>query len=229
MSHTETSKVHILKILLLEDDPLLSEIITEHLRYYRYSVVQVYSGLEAETLVCTHKFDLLLLDVNVPHLNGFEFLKYLRDTGDKTPAIFITSMSSASDLLKGFEVGANDYIKKPFEIVELKARIDNIMRHFKLDDAQLYTISDTIFFDEVKRLLDVKGLQIHLTKKESEFLAYLLVHRGRVLSTDELMSNVWSYNTSPTSATIRSYVKILRRYLAEEYITTIRGIGYVFN
>ena len=218
-----------MKILLLEDDLILSEVIVEHLEYYTYDVTPVYNGVDAETLLFEEKFDLLLLDVNVPLLNGFELLKNLRESGNNTPTIFITSMNSSNDVLEGFELGANDYLKKPFEMIELKARIDNIKRHFKIDDERTLMVTDTISYDFDRQLLFLDSKEIQLSKKEGEFLAYFLHNRGKVLSADELMVNVWSYDTSPSSATLRTYIKNLRRILGEEMITTIRGVGYVFN
>jgi len=218
-----------MKILLLEDDLLLSEVIVEHLEYYTYDVTPIYNGVDAETLLFEEKFDLLLLDVNVPLLNGFELLKSLRASGNNTPTIFITSMNSSKDVLEGFELGANDYLKKPFEMIELKARIDNIKRHFQIDDERLVQVSDTISYDFDRYILLLEHKEEKLSKKEGDFLAYLLHNRKKVISNDELMVNVWSYDTAPTSATIRTYIKTLRKYLGEEMITTIRGVGYVFN
>jgi len=218
-----------MKILLLEDDLLLSEVITEHLEYYDYNVTPIYNGIEAENLLFEEKFDLLLLDVNVPLLNGFELLKSLRDSGNETPAIFITSMNTSKDVLEGFELGANDYLKKPFEMLELKARIDNIKRHFKIDDKRLFTVNEKISYDFARYTLHFEDKEEKLSKKEGDFLAYFLHNRSKVISNDELMVNVWSYDTAPTSATIRTYIKNLRQLLGEEMITTIRGVGYVFN
>jgi len=218
-----------MKILLLEDDLILSEVIVEHLEYHNYKVTPIYNGIEAENLLFEEKFDLLLLDVNVPLLNGFELLKSLRDSGNETPAIFITSMNSSKDVLEGFELGANDYLKKPFEMIELKARIDNIKRHFKIDDERMIEISKNISYDFSKYILHLEHREERLSKKEGEFLSYFLHNRTKVISTDELMVNVWSYDTAPSSATIRTYIKNLRRLLGEESITTIRGVGYVFN
>jgi DNA-binding response OmpR family regulator len=218
-----------MKILLLEDDIILSEIITEHLEHYKDSVTAVYTGIEAENILFEEKFDLLLLDVNVPLLNGFELLKEFRDSGNETPAIFITSMNTPKDVLEGFELGANDYLKKPFEMIELKARIDNIKRHFKIDDERVIDISKNISYDFAKYTLIIDNKKETLSRKEGEFLSYFLHNRTKVISSDELMVNVWSYDTAPTSATIRTYIKNLRRLLGEEMITTIRGVGYVFN
>jgi len=218
-----------MKILLLEDDLILSEVITEHLEYYNYDVTPIYNGIDAENLLFEEKFDLLLLDVNVPLLNGFELLKSLRDTGNNTPTIFITSLNSSQNLLEGFELGADDYLKKPFEMVELKARIDNIKRHFKIDDDRILRIKENVSYEFDRQIILLDGKKIQLSKKEGEFLAYFLHNRGKLLSADELMVNVWSYDTAPSSATLRTYIKNLRKVLGEDVITTIRGVGYVFN
>ncbi|CAA6823738.1 MAG: Two-component system response regulator DccR [uncultured Sulfurovum sp.] len=218
-----------MNILLLEDDLMLSEVIVEHLEDYNYSVRTVFDGVEAEDLLFERKFDLLLLDVNVPLLNGFELLKNLRKSGNSTPAIFITSMNTPQNVLEGFELGANDYLKKPFEMIELKARIDNIKRQFKIDSSDIFEISSTTYYDLSRYILTVKNKKIKLSKKEGECLVYFLRHRGEVISADKLMVNVWSYDTAPSSATLRTYIKTLRKHLGEGAISTIRGVGYVFN
>ena len=218
-----------MNILLLEDDMILSEIIVEHLEAHNYHVRAVYDGIEAEDVLFKEKFDLLLLDVNVPRLNGFELLTTLRASGNMTPTIFITSLNSSVDVSEGFTIGANDYLKKPFEMLELKARIDNIKRQFKIDSSDLVAISETITYDPLRASLSIENNSITLSKKEGEVLNYFLKHRGEVVSSEELMNNVWSYDTAPSDATLRTYIKTLRKHLGEHYITTIRGRGYVFN
>ena len=218
-----------MKILLLEDDLILSELIVEHLEYDGYKVTPLYNGIDAETILFKEKFDLLLLDVNVPMLNGFELLKSLREVENYTPAIFITSMNSSADVAEGFEIGADDYLKKPFEMVELKARIENIKRHFNIDTEQVLVIKDNIRYEFERYILHIGTKEVKLSKKEGEFLAYFLHNRGEVISSDELMSNVWSYDTAPSSSTLRTYIKNIRKLLGEDSITTIRGVGYVFN
>ena len=218
-----------MKILLLEDDLILSEVIVEHLEDYNYVVTALYDGLTAEDLLFEEKFDLLLLDVNVPLLNGFELLKNLRDSGNNTPAIFITSMNTSQNVSEGFELGANDYLKKPFEMIELKARIENIKRQFKIDSSESVKISENTSYDVARYILIDNNRETKLSKKEGEVLAYFLQNRGEVLSADDLMVNVWSYDTAPSSATLRTYIKTLRKHLGEESISTIRGVGYVFN
>jgi len=218
-----------MKILLLEDDLMLSEVMVEYLEDYGYVVTAVYDGVGAEDLLFEERFDLLLLDVNVPFLNGFELLKNLRASGNNTPTIFITSLSASTDVSEGFDLGANDYLKKPFEMIELKARIENIKRQFKIDASEAIEISKNTFYDVARYILIENKKETKLSKKEGEVLAYFLQKRGEVLSADDLMVNVWSYDTAPSSATLRTYIKTLRKHLGEEIISTIRGVGYVFN
>jgi len=218
-----------MKILLLEDDVVLSEIIVEHLESENHHVTAIYDGIEAENLIFERKFDLLLLDVNVPLLSGFELLKELRENGNTTPAIFITSMNSSQNVSDGFSLGANDYLKKPFEIIELKARIENIQRHFKIEDSTLIKLENGVQYDTSSFMLMVDGQERILSKKEGEFLLYLLQHRGEVVTTNELMVNVWSYDNAPTESTIRTYIKKLRKFIGEGAISTVWGVGYIYE
>jgi len=218
-----------MKILLLEDDLILSEVIVEHLEYYNYNVTAVYNGIDAEEIIYKERFDLLLLDVNVPLLNGFELLKELRKSKNLTPTIFITSMDRPQNVEEGFKIGANDYLKKPFEMLELKARIENIRRHFKIGESSLIKITQEVFYSYKTYTIFIKDKARKIPKKEGDFLYYFLNNRGKIISTDELMVNVWSYDNAPTPATIRSYIKSLRQLLGENSIETIRGVGYVFN
>jgi DNA-binding response OmpR family regulator len=218
-----------MKILLLEDDLILNEIIEEHLVSQKYEVTAVFTGLKAQDLLYCQKFDLLLLDVNVPILNGFELLKDLRQREIYTPAIFLTSLNQVDDIEKGFKSGCDDYIKKPFELKELDIRINNIKRLFNIDDEQLIQISENIYFDKKNLLIKKEKEQITLAKKESEVLEYLINNSLKTVSIEELCSNIWAYEESPTSSTIRTYIKNLRKILPDECIINLRGVGYRFN
>jgi DNA-binding response OmpR family regulator len=218
-----------MKVLLLEDDIMLSEIISEYLDSLGYEATTVYDGEEAEDFVYSQKFDLLLLDVNVPKLNGFDFLKSFRTTGNKTPAIFITSLHNSDDLVEGFDAGCDDYIKKPFDLIELKSRIDNIKRHFHIDEEKVYKISQNINYDTIRKSLYVDNKPHMLPKREAEILEYLITHKERTVSSNELIDNLWSYEDAPVEATIRTYIKNLRKLLPKDMITTIKGVGYRFN
>jgi DNA-binding response OmpR family regulator len=217
-----------LKILLLEDDVMLVEIIEEFLLSLGYDVTVVLNGKAAEEVVYEQRFDLFILDVNVPYVNGFEFLKSLRALKNMTPAIFITSLSDPKDMKEGFAVGADDYIKKPFDLSELELRINNIKRHFNLESKHIM-IDEDITLD-MENLTIMIGEQIHtLAQKDAEVLRYLVEHHAHLVSLEELGVNIWDYECVPSDATLRTYIKNIRKIIGEEYITNVKGVGYRFN
>lgn len=217
-----------MKILLLEDDLILNEIIEEYLISQEHEVITAFSGNEAQDYLYSQTFDLLILDVNVPFVSGFELLKELRSQNIKTPTIFITSLNMVEDMQKGFDSGCDDYLKKPFELKELDLRINNIKRLFNITPKELINISKDTFLD-IQNLLIIKNNQkIHLAKKECEVLQYL-INSSKTVSIEELSLNLWAYEDNPNDSTIRTYIKNLRKILGEEKIINIRGVGYRFN
>lgn len=215
-----------MKILLLEDDIILQEIISEFLEEFSYDVVAFYDGEKALDTIGSEPFDLLLLDVNVPNIDGFEILKYLRDIGNTTPAIYLTSLAGIEDLKKGFALGADDYLRKPFELEELQARIEYI--------SKIYNLADEINFDSIKfnpklHTLYHEDEQIVLRQKESAVLEYFARNPNKIISCEELIENLWSDHNIPTHATIRTYIKNIRRLFEKDYIDNIKGEGYRFN
>ncbi len=215
-----------MKILLLEDDVILQEIIEEFLLEQGYEVSAFYDGEKALDAIGDHFYDLLLLDVNVPSIDGFEILAYLRDIGNRVPAIYITSLSGIDDLKKGFALGADDYLKKPFDLEELQTRIEHI--------AKVYNLADEITFDSIRfnpklhKIYDEQR-EINMRQKESAVLEYFIRNQSKVISCDELIENLWSDDQIPTHATIRTYIKNLRRLFDRDYIENIKGEGYRFN
>jgi len=218
-----------MKILLLEDDLLLNEIIEEHLEEKGHDVDCAYDGSEALEFIYSKNYDILLFDVNVPSLNGFELLKHLRDENINTATIFITSANLLEDVEEGFKTGCDDYIKKPFELKELDLRIKNVCRLHNISLNKLLKISEDIKFD-VNNLEIIKDNEkIHIRQKESDVLLYLMKRKNVAVSVDELSMNVWAYEDNPSPATIRTYIKNLRKILNEDLISNIRGVGYRFN
>uniref|UniRef100_UPI00404808AF response regulator transcription factor n=1 Tax=Aliarcobacter sp. TaxID=2321116 RepID=UPI00404808AF len=218
-----------MKILLLEDDILLNEIMEEHLQNKGYEVISAYSGDEAQELIYSQKFDLFLFDVNVPVINGFDLLKNARKNDIKTPAIFLTSLNMVEDIEKGFVSGCDDYVKKPIELKELDIRINNIKRLFNILPNEIMEISQNIYLDRLNLFIKINDKEIHIARKECEMLLYLINNYKKVVSIEELSINVWSYEDSPNPSTVRTYIKNLRKILGEEFITNIRGVGYRFN
>lgn len=218
-----------MKILLLEDDLILNEILEEHLKEQNYQVFTTFSSAEAEKYLYSQNFDLLLLDVNVPNLNGFDLLKELRKNSIKTPAIFITSLNMIEDMQKGFDSGCDDYIRKPFELKELDLRINNIKRLFNIDLKESIEIADNIVLDMKNQSIKKDDKIYNLAKKEFEVLIYLYNNRVKIVSIDELINNIWSYEDSIEASTIRTYIKNIRKIFGEDIILNIRGVGYKFN
>ncbi len=211
------------KILLLEDDTILQEIIEEFLTEKGYSVDCFYDGEKALDAAMEERYDMLLLDVNVPEIDGFELLEYLREIRNRTPAIFITSLGDLKNLRKGFDIGAEDYLKKPFELDELAIRIEH---HIRAGVGAPRELGSFTLYPERNQLSDSEGERITLKSRESMILAYLLDRRGDVVSFDELIENLWEEDQRPTYATIRTYIKNLRKILGHEMIENVKGEGY---
>ena len=216
-----------MKILLLEDDVILQDIIEEFLLETGYEVESFYDGEKALDAIGAKNYDMLLLDVNVPNIDGFEILSYLRDIGNTTPAIYITSLASIDDLKKGFDLGADDYLRKPFDLEELKVRIERIVK--------VHRLQEEIEFDGLKFIpkahqLIMEDKVIDMRQKEAQVLEYFVRNTGKIISCDEIIENVWEDESVPTHATIRTYIKNLRKMFTEkEYFDNIKGEGYRFN
>jgi len=214
-------------ILLLEDDTFLAELMEEHLKERGFAVEPFTDGEAAEEALLKNRYDLLLLDVGVPGVDGFELLGTLRARQDRTPAIFITSRNSSADLREGFERGCDDYIKKPFEFEELDARIDHLARVYGLSGEAPLELGEGVRFEPRRHRLLVADGEVALTPKASEILHYLVKNGGRIVSREELVQNLWSWEEAPTDATLRSYIKTLRKHVRG--IVTERGVGYGYE
>jgi len=215
-----------LNILFLEDDPILTDIIIEFLQSKNYDVDHAYDLDEAKEFIDNNLYDILLFDVNLPDGNGFNFLMEIRQLQINTPAIFITALNSVNDMKKAFKSGCDDYIKKPFELEELEIRLSNIKRIYNLDN--IINIDENITLDKEKFLIKIDTKIESLSNKEIKILEYLLINENRIVSNDELVSNIWRYDEIPSDATIRTYIKKLRSILGSDKIQTIRGVGYRF-
>ncbi|RUM75408.1 MAG: DNA-binding response regulator [Sulfurovum sp.] len=215
-----------MKILLLEDDTILQEIIEEFLCEQGYEIESFFDGEKALDAIGISSYDLLLLDINVPSIDGFEILSYLRDIGNTTPAIYITSLSGINDLKKGFDLGADDYLKKPFDLEELKARIEHIVKIHRLHEE--IEFNGIKFIPKAHQLVTSTGV-VEMRQKEAQVLEYFIRNQGKIISCDEIIENVWGGEHIPTHATIRTYIKNLRKMLDTTYFDNIKGEGYRFN
>lgn len=218
------------KLLLLEDDPNLSESMSEYLEESGYDVVCVYDASSAEDALYEQRFDLLLLDVNVPGGDGFSLLKTSRKEGNATPAIFITSRNGMSDLEAGFESGGDDYIRKPFALKELLLRIRTILkRNFYHNPADVLILGEGITYDIDNQVLSVDGKVQNLQLKEHKLLKLFIQHRNELLAHDVIMEHLWDYDETPSDGSLRTYIKTLRKLLGKDSIVSHKRLGYQFR
>jgi len=217
------------KILLLEDDANLNDTVAEFLEENGYTVVPVYDGYEAQEKLYETRFDLLLLDINVPGIDGLELLKESRDEGVGTPAIYITSMDSVDDLERGFESGCDDYIRKPFAMKELLIRIETLLkRSFYHNVKELVPITENIEYDTQTGELVIDGNYITLGNKESKLLKLFMATKGEVLSHERIYKQLWDYEEEPSDSALRTYIKNLRKLVGKDTIVSIKKQGYKF-
>merc|ERR1711879_484228 len=218
------------RILLLEDDLTLSETVVGYFEEEGFEVVAVYDGDEANDVIYENKFDLFLLDVNVPSMNGFDLLKELRKKGDKTPTIFITSLNSMNSLEEGFESGCDDYIRKPFELKELLLRVQTIIkREFSNNKETIIQIDKSISFDTNSNELKKDGEIVQLNFKEQKLLKFFLQNKDELLIHDRIYDYVWDYDEQYSDNSLRTYLKNLRKVLGKDRIVSLKKLGYRFN
>lgn len=217
------------KILLLEDDATLNETVTEFLEDEGYEVVSVYDGEEAQEKLYESKYDLLLLDINVPGIDGLDLLKESREQGVVAPAIYITSMDSVDDLERGFESGCDDYIRKPFALKELKIRIETLLkRSFFHQDKERIKITEDVEYDPKNNELLIQGKAVSLGHKEATLMKLFMKNEGEVLAHERIFEHLWNYEEEPSDSALRTYIKNLRKLIGKERIVSIKKQGYKF-
>ncbi len=217
------------KILLLEDDMELSDTIAKFLRSKGFEVVQSFDGEDARDKMYENRFDLWLLDVKVPFQNSIKLLSQFRKNGNDTPAIFITSLHGADDATKGFEAGADDYIRKPFALKELLARIEAVMKRRYQSGSEEIVIDKKRRFDIMNLTLTVDGEIIYLKPKEARLLALFLQNPNRVLRKEEIFDALWDFGETPNEGSLRTFVKVLRKHIGKERIETVKEVGYRYK
>ncbi|TQR26688.1 two-component system response regulator [Campylobacter sp. MIT 97-5078] len=218
------------KILLLEDDINLSELVEEFLIDEGYEISLVNDAEAALNLAYEKHFDLWILDVKVPLGDGFSLLKELRQAGKNTPAIFLTSLNTASDLKEGFDAGCDDYIRKPFELVELALRVESILkRSFAHKNENYEDLGDNYKFSLSSQILYKDDKALTLPSKEIKLLSLLLKHKNRFVSVKQIFEELWDYDEEPSELSLRAYVKNLRKILGKDSIINQRGRGYCYD
>ena len=205
-------------LLVIEDERVLCETIVRSLRRLAYSVDHCYDGDQALELLGTERYDLVLLDLNLPGKDGMTVLRTFRQRDRKTPVLILSARSEVKDKVEGLDAGANDYLSKPFHLAELEARIRSLtLRQFTQQDVLL--TFKALSFDTRSRTATVNGQTLALTRKETGILEYLMVHQGRPVSQEELMEHVWDNSVDNFSNSIRVHISSLRKKLRS-------GLGY---
>lgn len=217
------------KILALEDNTLLLQTIEDFLSEQGFECTLASSGKEALKHCFESKFDLYLLDVKVPDINGFDFLKELRLAGDNTPAIFVTSLNDKESLTKGFMLGGDDYIKKPFDLDELLLRIKAIITRAKGVIENWLIIDDTYKLNLARKRLFCNDQEVDLNLKDFELLYLLVKERGKVVTKEMIHETLWSSSEEMNEGSIRVYINNLKKIFGKEMISNIRSIGYRFE
>ena len=219
-------------MLVVDDDPYITDLVATTLRYEGFEVNTVGSGREAVTLVEAFVPDLIVLDVMLPDVDGFDVQRRLSDTGRRTPVLFLTARDATEDKVEGLSIG-DDYLTKPFSLEELVARIRAILRRARgtASADERLRFAD-LEMDEATHEVRRRGKTIELTATEFKLLRYFLLNPRRVLSKSQIVNSVWTYDFGGDLSVVETYISYLRRKLDVEgprLIQTIRGVGYVLR
>jgi len=221
-----------MRILVVEDEKDLNNIITKHLKKNNFSVDSVFNGEEALEYLEYGTYDLIVLDIMLPKLNGYEVVKKLRENKNETAVLMLTARDSIDDKIKGLDLGADDYLIKPFDFGELLARIRALVRRKYGNTSNTIEIDD-LCIDIAKKTVVRAGKNIELTGKEYEVLEYLIQNKGHVLSRDKIRDSVWDYGYEGESNIIDVLIKNIRKKIdvgnSKPLIHTKRGLGYVLK
>ncbi|MDO4252893.1 MAG: response regulator transcription factor [Rothia sp. (in: high G+C Gram-positive bacteria)] len=219
-------------ILVVEDDPRISSFIIKGLKSAGYSASLQEDGKLAHAMAKTGGYDLIILDIGLPGMDGFTLMQQLRCEGVRTPIIMLTARDSVNDTVQGLESGANDYMTKPFQFAELLARIrlrlSDTSTNPDLTQASVLSHRD-LTLDVRSREITVKNFSQELTSREFSLLETFMRHKNQVLSREQILGMVWGIDFDPNSNIVDVYIRALRKKIGDDYITTVRGAGYRFS
>ena len=213
------------RILIAEDEPRIAEFLEKGLRAAGYSTVTVDDGELAASLARDDDFDLLILDLGLPTIDGLSALQRIRSRGEKLPVVILTARSEVGTTVAGFEAGADDYVTKPFRFEELLARVRVRLRSEPAEEQTVLRVGE-VSLDVLTRRASVGDRTVELTAREYSLLETFLRHPDQVLSREQLLSIVWGYDFDPGSNVVEVYVRYLRRKLGNGVIETVRNMGY---
>ncbi|CAJ1583779.1 response regulator transcription factor [[Mycobacterium] wendilense] len=213
------------RILIAEDEPRISSFIRKGLTANGFAVTEVTDGADAYAYARTGDFDLMVLDIGLPRMDGFEVLRRLRGENHQIPVVMLTARTSVADTVAGLEGGADDYMPKPFRFEELLARIRLRLATDRVGELTVLSCGG-LSLDLRTRQAEVDGRTVDLSAREFALAETFLRHPGQVLSREQLLSRVWGYDYDPGSNVVDVYVRYLRRKLGADRFVTLRGMGY---
>lgn len=221
-----------MRILIAEDEKSLNRIIAKQLKASGYSVDCCFNGEEAYDLISMTEYDAAVFDVMMPKIDGFSLLKKIRNEGNNLPVLFLTARDSIEDRVEGLDIGADDYLVKPFAFEELLARIRVLIRKNSVSKSNVITVAD-LTVDISSKKVTRNGRDISLSAKEYELLQYLAVNNGIVLSREKIEDHIWNYDYEGGTNVVDVYIRYLRKKIDDDYdkklIHTVRGMGYVLR
>ena len=222
------------RVLIIEDDQMMAIALRDGLRSEGYVVEIAEDGATGLRLASAKEYDLIILDLMLPKISGFDVCAKLRGQPNNTPIIMLTARSLEVEKVRGLKLGADDYVTKPFSLMELLARIEAVLRRAnkQIEDTDHYRFGD-ISLDFLKHQATKGGASLDLTPREFRMLKFLIEHRGQVVSRDQLLDGVWSYDSFPSTRTVDTHIGKLRQKIEDtpndpRYLITIHGIGYKF-
>ncbi len=213
------------KILILEDDELFCESLEDFLSEEGFEIDTAYNGEEALEKNYEKNYDLYLLDINVPKINGLDLLKELRQSGDETPSIFLTSYKDKETLQQGFLSGADDYLKKPVDLDELLLRIKSLLKRAGKQTQEIILNNDIVYNPMTKRLIK-DNVDLQIPSKVIDLLELCLENRGAIISKEMIVQKLWSVSEDYSEGSIRVYINNIKKILGKEAIINIKGVGY---
>ena len=223
------------RILCVEDDPSLRALIEQNLRFEGYEVLLAEDGLRAMELIESENIDLMLLDLMLPKMSGIELCKQLRAKGNSLPIIMLTARDATEDKIRGLKTGADDYLSKPFDLMELLARIEAVLRRGKGNTGykEIYQLG-TIHIDFKEQRITKGDEELNMTQQESLLLKYLVHHEGKILSREEIFQDIWGHDHLYSMRTIDTHITKLRQKIEEipskpRHILTVHRVGYKFQ
>lgn len=220
-------------ILIIEDEVKIARFLELELNYEGYKVDKSYDGREGLMMIKNGDYDLILLDIMLPSMNGMEVLRRVRDFSE-VPIIMLTAKDETMDKVTGLDMGANDYVTKPFEIEELLARIRAALKRKMINKQPSSVLQlNNLKLDLDMHLVSYQGYDVELTKKEFDLLEYLLENKNRVLTREKILETVWGYDYMGDTNVVDVYIRYLRSKIDDKYnvkiIHTVRGVGYVIK